>query len=90
MDIQAEIISMGVDSQMFHPARNDPSIKKKYAIDGPFLLYVGRLTEKKGVRYLIEAMPAVINHFPESKLLIIGTGELHQKLMHLVDSLEID
>jgi glycosyltransferase involved in cell wall biosynthesis len=86
-DIPTEVISMGVDSHLFHPDKKDLSLRKQYKISGPFLLFVGRLTEKKGVRYLIEAMPEVLKTFPESKLLIIGTGELRQELSRLVNSL---
>ena len=86
-DILTEVISMGVDSQLFHPDRKSPALREKYKISGPFLLFVGRLTEKKGARYLVEAMPAVLKNFPESKLLIIGTGELHQELILLSESL---
>jgi glycosyltransferase involved in cell wall biosynthesis len=86
-NILTEVISMGVDSQLFNPDKKDDQLRRKYGITGPFLLFVGRLTEKKGVRYLIEAMPEVLKTFPESKLLIIGTGELRQELSRLVNSL---
>ena len=86
-DILTEVISMGVDSQLFHPEKKAPALREKHKISGPFLLFVGRLTEKKGARYLVEAMPAVLKNFPESKLLIIGTGELHQELILLSESL---
>ena len=86
-DIPTEVISMGVDSHLFHPDKKDLSLRKQYKISGPFLLFVGRLTEKKGVRYLIEATVAVLNNFPETKLMLIGTGELHQELSRLLVSL---
>jgi glycosyltransferase involved in cell wall biosynthesis len=88
-DISTDVLPMGVDSQLFNPARKNHAIREKYKIPGPFLLFVGRLTEKKGTRYLIEAMQEVLKHFPESKLLIIGTGELHQELVNLANSLEL-
>ena len=88
-DIQTEVISMGVDSSLFHPHKNDPEMRGKYGIKGPFLLYVGRLSEKKGVRYLLEAMPLVLKHFPDCKLLIVGTGELKRELGNLAESLDL-
>lgn len=88
-DLEIEIISMGVDSEHFNPDKKDSSIKNKYAIEGPFLLFVGRLAEKKGVRFLIEAMPAVIKEFPKSKLLIVGTGLLESKLKTLMQRLNL-
>jgi len=86
-ELPTKVISMGVDSQLFHPDRRNLTIRKKYNISGPFLLYVGRLSEVKGVRYLIESMPKILKHFAESKLLIIGKGELQQELIRLTDSL---
>ena len=53
-----EVISMGVDSDRFAPGRADAALRRRFGIDGPFILFVGRLAEKKGVRYLLEAMPA--------------------------------
>lgn len=88
-DLTIEVISMGVDTKLFHPDKYDASIKKKYAIDGPFLLFVGRLAEKKGVRYLIEAMPDVLKTFPKTKLLIIGEGTLYHELESLAHQLNI-
>ena len=88
-NIKTQVVSMGVDSQLFHPDNKDLLIRKKHKISGPFLLYVGRLTEVKGVRYLIKAMPNVLKHFAETKLLIIGKGELQQELKHMTESLAI-
>lgn len=88
-NLKIQVIPMGVDSQLFSPNKKDISIKKKYNITGPFLLFVGRLTEKKGVRYLIEAIPDVIKDFPKTKLMIIGTGTLENELKEQVKSLGI-
>lgn len=76
-----KVIPMGVDTTLFNPDKYDESIKKKYDIDGPFLLFVGRLSEKKGVKYLIDAMPNIVEKFPKTKLLIIGDGEDKEELI---------
>ena len=85
--IQPEIIPMGVDASLFSPQHKSDSIRQKYGITGPFLLFVGRLTEKKGVQYLIDAMVLVKTSSPVSKLLIVGHGELERKLRKQVESL---
>lgn len=38
------------------------------------ILFVGRLVEKKGVRHLLDAMPAVLAHRPNTSLVIAGFG----------------
>ena len=85
--IKTTIIPMGVDATVFSPAGKDPSIREQLSIHGLFLLYVGRLTEKKGVRYLIDAMSLLIEDQPDAKLLIIGKGELEVELKEHVRNL---
>ena len=84
-----EIIPMGVDGEVFRPEKRDPGLRERLGIRGPFLLFVGRLSEKKGVRYLLEAMPPVLEKFPEAKLVLIGRGELADSLQALARQLGI-
>lgn len=79
-DIPVEVIPMGVDVAKFNASKKNKSLKEEYNIKGPFLLFVGRLSEKKGVEYLLKAIPKVIEHSPNVKLLIVGHGELEQEL----------
>ncbi len=62
----------GVDIQKFCPSSE---IQRE-----PIVLFVGRLTEKKGCEYLIKAMSQVQTEKPEVKLIIIGDGELKTQL----------
>jgi glycosyltransferase involved in cell wall biosynthesis len=40
--------------------------------DGPVVGFVGQIVPRKGVRTLIEAMPAVLRRFPQALLVIVG------------------
>jgi len=88
-NIQTQVIPMGVDADFFHPDKKNPRLREEFGIKGPFLLYVGRLSEKKGVKYLLEAFPVVLRSFPDCKLLIVGTGELSRSLKQQADSLNL-
>ena len=79
-----EIIPMGIDRTLFNPGNLDPAVRKKFGIEDVFLLYVGRLTEKKGVKYLIDAMPEVMKRYPRVKLLVVGDGEQKEELENMV------
>jgi glycosyltransferase involved in cell wall biosynthesis len=49
--------------------------------DGESLIgFVGRLIEQKGVDVLLDAFPAIRNHHPRSRLVIVGDGPLRQKM----------
>lgn len=87
--LNISVIPMGVDSAAFHPDFIDHDIRQRYGINGEFLLFVGRLSEKKGVCYLLEAMPRVVERFPEAKLMVIGKGELEGELRGLADRLAL-
>lgn len=44
------------------------------------VLSVGRLTEQKGYRYLLDAVPEVLSYQPQAYFLIAGVGEEEDKL----------
>lgn len=54
------------------------------------LLFVGRLVEKKGLRYLLEALPAVVRQCPEITLTIAGFGPEEPFLRARVKQLRLD
>lgn len=54
-----------IDTTKFYLADNKKIIPKK-------LVFVGTVTEKKGVRQLVQAMPYILRVFPEATLDIIG------------------
>lgn len=82
-----EVIPMGTDLTRFSPEKKDKLLEEKY---GSYILFVGRLSEKKGINYLIKAMPEILKEFPEIKLLIIGDGEEKDNLVKLTESLNLE
>ncbi|WP_442601650.1 glycosyltransferase [Paenibacillus sp. KN14-4R] len=46
----------------------------------PNILFVGRLVYEKGIHILLDAMPALIKHFPELHLCIAGVGPMESQL----------
>ncbi len=80
-----ELIPMGVDTDFF---RKKKVSKKTLGCDNSsLLLFVGRLTEQKGVQYLISAMPEILNSNSNTKLLIIGEGSYMPDLQRIVAEL---
>jgi len=82
--VKAEIQPMGVDlSERFTP---DPSLVRSQ----DEILFVGRLVEKKGLRYLIEAMPSILADQPNAYLTVAGFGPEETVLRSQVQALGID
>jgi len=85
-----KISPMGVDENIFSPDKYDENIKKKYNITGQLLLFVGRLVEKKGIKYAISAMSIVFKKYPNAKFVIIGEGSLKNDLKKQVKKLNLE
>ncbi|NUO71152.1 MAG: glycosyltransferase [Frateuria sp.] len=64
---------IGVDTASFTPG-------PKPLADRRDILYVGRLVEKKGCRYLLQAFEQIQEDFPDYRLVIVGTGPLGDEL----------
>jgi glycosyltransferase involved in cell wall biosynthesis len=54
------------------------------------ILSVGRLSWRKGYRYLIDAMPYVLSEYPNARLLLLGDGDQKTPLQRHVKKLGID
>ena len=44
-------------------------------IEGPVVLFAGRLTRGKGLHMLIDSMPLLLRHIPECRLVVAGGGD---------------
>ena len=82
-----EIIPMGVDALRFNPNKAS-DLRNVFAAEY-LILSIGRLVEKKGIKYLIMAMKDVIKVFPNAKLIIGGSGPDEDKLVKLCDDLDL-
>ena len=80
---KVEVIPMGVDLKgLFTP---DPRVPRKT----DELLFVGRLVEKKGVQFLLEAMPAVLKKHSTVRLILAGSGPMEQELRQQAQRLHL-
>lgn len=79
------VIPFGIDIDKVNKARNFKKIEQLHKQYGSFALFVGRLVEYKGVKYLIEAMKQVKG----LKLLIIGSGVLEKELKGIAKGLNL-
>jgi glycosyltransferase involved in cell wall biosynthesis len=84
----AEVLPMGVDSKYFIRRHDVQALRKKLRLSFKrVILFVGRLSEKKGIQYLIRAMQRVGQHLDDAGLVVVGSGPLDQSLQHETSSL---
>lgn len=85
------VISNGVNLQLFSNVNVDYDFRRQYAMDNEkIILYVGRLVYEKGIQNLIAAMPKILDRYHDSKLIICGRGGMIDELREQVKYLGID
>ncbi len=79
-----DVIPNGVTPEDFRidfPENERAAFRRNFAGAGQkIVLYVGRLVNEKGVQVLLEAAPKVIQQYPETQFLIVGTGYFMETL----------
>ncbi len=76
-----EVIHCGIDLTRFNPGPHTHSEKIN-------ILTTARLVEKKGIEYLIRAIPQVVAQVPECHFTIIGSGPLENELKALAGGVQ--
>jgi glycosyltransferase involved in cell wall biosynthesis len=83
------VISNGVDLEKFTPQHDRSRIRQKLSFPqhSSILLAVQRLSPKKRVDIIIQAMPYILHRHPNTLLVIGGSGSSQPKLVSLVQQL---
>lgn len=80
--IQLEVLSNGIDTEMFSPAKTlEPSNNA---------LFVGRIALEKNIGLLISAFEHVVKKLPDAKLSIVGGGPVLDDLKTQAKNLGLD
>lgn len=77
------IIANGVEGQQFSRPLNVAAKRRELGIppEGPVVGLSARLVEEKGITYLLQAMPRLLQRFPDLHVLIAGEGQLMDSLI---------
>lgn len=87
---KVEIIPMGVDRSLFKP---EDQFEARTKIGLPsnkrIVLFVGGISELKGLRYLVDAISEIIRNFSDTLLVLLGRGPLEAELRKKIALLSI-
>lgn len=73
---RVDVVPLGVDHTVFRAGIDTESIKAKYQLDdGPYLLYVGGMEERKNLPVLFRAFSKLRVRYPSAQLLLVGPQE---------------
>ena len=82
------VISNGVNLSSFNNVYRDYDFRRRFAMDNEkIILFMGRLVYEKGIQNLIAAMPKVLEHYHDAKLVIAGKGGMIDELRAEVNAL---
>ncbi|MBP7227466.1 MAG: glycosyltransferase [Longilinea sp.] len=86
-------VALGVDATRVRVLPNGVNVQRFPFLPDvprqPWIVFVGSLIERKGVRYLLQAMPIVLAECPTYRLIIIGEGEQAAELQQLSQRLQL-
>jgi glycosyltransferase involved in cell wall biosynthesis len=79
----ARLLRRAVDTQLFHPARRDDSLRAAWGVDvtTPVVLYVGRIAPEKNLDLAIETFRAIQQQLPQARYVWVGDGPDRAALM---------
>jgi len=76
--LNLRILSRGVDTALFNPARRDEALRAAWGVEpgGLAVIHVGRLAAEKNYPLLFRAFDAIKAVQPKARLVIVGDGPL--------------
>ena len=81
----------GVDPSAFPSQPDRQKVRQELGVtQGPVLLTIARLTEAKGHRYLLQALPHLLETWPQLSCVFVGDGELRGQLHRLAVELAVE
>lgn len=81
------VIENGVDTKRFMPSEeNRTIIRRKLGISGDAVVIasLSALEERKGVQWMIRALPELLNEHPDLQYLVFGVGPFSKSLEQLI------
>jgi len=84
-----EILPDGIDTETFNPKIEGEQIKKRHKVKSFMIFSSGRFVERKGFKYLLEAMPFILKEFPDVKSILGGDGPEKGNLEDTVNKLQL-
>lgn len=74
----------------YDPIRLNNFLQKKDIKGNPALITVGSISRRKGQHNVINAMPNILNHFPDVHYHVIGISDDSDSLINLIKKLNIE
>lgn len=86
------IVPNGVNIDEYTKLQRSKKILDELGLDGPVLLYIGRIDWNKRLEKVVESMPLILKEFPSAKFVIIGPdyAKYTNQLLDLAKKLKVE
>lgn len=85
------VVPHGVDTQVFHPLpeAERAALRQQRGLENCFVfLNIGVMTWNKGVRPLLRAFAAIVERYPQARLILKGTESIRRSRDFILDGLQ--
>ena len=73
---RVSVVPNGVDSERFHPIQRNTDLARRLGLNGgPVLGFIGSFYHYEGLRFLLDALPALRRQMPGCQVLLVGGGQ---------------
>jgi len=84
---KVRVVPNGVDPQKFKPLADSASAKRQFGLgDEPCVLFVGSLSPRKGLPFLVRAAEKIVKERKETKFVIVGEGSSKSWLLGALEA----
>lgn len=91
MTEKTQTVYNGIDPSAFPSQPDRQIVRREFGmIQRPVLVTIARLTEEKGHRYLLQALPCLLETWPRLCCVFVGDGGLHDALHRLAVELAVE
>jgi len=86
---KVKLLLLPIDTNIFHPSVDCSGVRQKWGLGekDQVVVFIGTLFEFSGLDGFIRRFPKVLEHVPETKLLIVGDGPQRLKLEGIIAEL---
>ena len=89
LDFEEDISSINALHPDWLPEADLSEVLPAFAREaGPFVMFLGKLLETKGIQCVLPALPLILRDNPDTRLVIVGFGELRGMLELMLSALD--
>lgn len=83
-DAKLRVVHNAVNCSLFDGYIDPARVRAKYGVGpvDPMALFVGRMSVQKGPDLLVDAIPGILEHRPDAKIVFVGDGDMRGWLEH--------